>query len=183
MPPLEAIAAAFGLANSLLLARRSVWNFPFGLVMVSLYAVVFLEARLFSAVLLQGFFIATQAWGWHRWRQVADMDDKVPVASLSIRARLAAALFTLALALALGLLTSRFTDAAAPFLDAANTSLSVMAQLLTMARRVEGWPVWVLVNAVSVGLYASQGLWITTGLYCVFLVLALWIWQLWRRAA
>ncbi|GGI78592.1 transporter [Polymorphobacter multimanifer] len=183
MPPLEALAAAFGLANSLLLARRSVWNFPFGLVMVSLYAVVFLEARLFSAVLLQGFFIATQVWGWREWQQVAGRDDKVPVSGLSSRARLGAAAATLALALLLGLITSHFTTAAAPFLDAGNTSLSITAQLLTMARRVEAWPLWVVVNAVSVALYASQGLWIPTALYCVFLVLALRIWQLWRRAA
>jgi nicotinamide mononucleotide transporter len=155
MPPLEALAAAFGLANTLLLARRSVWNFPFGLVMVSLYAVVFLEARLFSAVLLQGFFIATQLWGWRKWRQVADRNDTVPVKGLSTGTRIGAGAATLAFALLLGLLTSRFTDAAAPFLDAGNTSLSITAQLLTMARRVEAWPLWVLVNAVSVGLYAS----------------------------
>lgn len=183
MPPLEAIAAAFGLVNIVMLARRSVWNFPFGLAMVSLYAVVFFEARLMSAVLLQVFFLCTQCWGWWQWRRVAGQDDTVPVASLSAKTRLAAAVATLALALILGLLASGLTDAAAPILDAANTSLSVTAQLLTMARRVEAWPLWVLVNALSVGLYASQGLWITTALYSAFLLIALWSWRLWRQAA
>jgi nicotinamide mononucleotide transporter len=183
MPPLELVAAAFGLANSLLLARRSVWNFPFGMAMVSLYALVFLEARLLSAVMLQMFFLVTQAWGWWQWRRVANSDDVVPVEALSTAARLAAGAAILALTTALALLTSWIGNAAAVWHDAANTSVSVTAQVLTMARRVEAWPLWVLVNLLSIVLYASQKLWITTGLYVIFLVLALWIWRLWRRAS
>lgn len=183
MPPFETLAAAFGLANSLLLARRSVWNFPFGMVMVSLYAIVFLEARLLSAVLLQGFFLVTQAIGWWQWRRVADADNQVPVAALTRHERLVVGAGIAALSLTLGLLVSRYTNATAVVHDAVNTSVSVAAQVLTMARRVEAWPLWVVVNILSVGLYASQGLWITTGLYLIFLGLAVWIWWLWRKAA
>lgn len=182
MPPLELVAALFGLANLVLLARRSVWNFPFGLAMVSLYALVYWDARLLSAVLLQGFFLVTQAWGWWQWRRVA-VDAVVPVRRTGVAARLGMAGLTLLLALALGLAASRFSDAAAPFLDAANTSLSMTAQVLTMMRRIEGWPLWIAVNLISLLLYSSQELWITTGLYLVFLLISVWSWIEWRRAA
>ncbi len=182
MPPIELVAALLGLANLVLLARRSVWNFPFGLAMVSLYAWVYLDARLLSAVLLQGFFLATQAWGWWQWRVVA-VADVVPVRRLPVPARWLAAVGTVVLALTLGFLTSRFTDAAAPFLDATNTSLSMTAQILTMVRRIEAWPLWIVVNLLSLVLYSSQGLWITTGLYGVFLLISVWSWFAWRRAA
>ena len=39
----EIIAAALGVANIVLLVRRSIWNYPFGLLMVTLYGVVFFE--------------------------------------------------------------------------------------------------------------------------------------------
>lgn len=182
MPPIELFAALLGLVNIVLLARRSVWNFPFGLAMVSLYAKVYLDARLLSAVLLQGFFLVTQAWGWWQWRRVA-VDDVVPVRRLLASTRLLVAGGTLLLAMALGLLTSQNTDAAAPFLDAANTSLSMTAQILTMVRRIEAWPLWIVVNLLSLVLYSSQELWITTGLYMVFLLIAVWSWIAWRRAA
>ncbi len=183
MPPLEALAAVFAIANIILLARRSVWNFPFGLAAVSIYLIVFIDTKLLSAALLQGFFILTQAWGWWQWRRIADDDDKVAVATLSTLCKVRIAAATAASALLLGLLTSRHTDAAVPWLDAANTSLSATAQLLTMGRRVEAWPLWVIVNLLSIGLYASQALWITTALYGVFLLISVWSWWLWRRAA
>lgn len=182
MPPLELVAALFGLANLVLLARRSVWNFPFGLTMVSLYALVYWDARLLSAVLLQGFFLVTQAWGWWHWRRVA-VADVVSVERTGWAARLGVAGVTLAVALALGFAASHFSDAAAPFLDAANTSLSMTAQMLTMLRRIEGWPLWIAVNLISLALYSSQGLWITTGLYLLFLLISTWSWIAWRRAA
>lgn len=182
MPPIELVAALLGLANIVLLARRSVWNFPFGLAMVSLYAWVYLDARLLSAVLLQGFFLATQAWGWWQWRNVA-VGDVVPVRGLLASTRWLVGAGTILLAILLGFLTSRYTDAAAPFLDAANTSLSMTAQILTMVRRVEAWPLWIVVNLLSLVLYSSQGLWITTGLYLLFLLISVWSWIAWRRAA
>ena len=48
MPPLEPVAVVFGLANIGLLVRRSIWNFPFAIAMVSLYAVIFFEQRLYA---------------------------------------------------------------------------------------------------------------------------------------
>ena len=48
---------------------------------------------------------------------------------------------------------------------------------------VENWPVWVAVNAISIGLFAWKGLWLTVILYGLFLGLALWGWRAWNRRA
>src|ERR1700754_4812209 len=53
---LEFVAVAFGFANIAFLIRKSVLNFPCGIVMVSLYAAIFFETRLYSEALLQVFF-------------------------------------------------------------------------------------------------------------------------------
>ena len=52
MSLLEAIAVALGLINVVLVVRRSLWNYPFGIVMVVLYAHIFFDARLYSDALL-----------------------------------------------------------------------------------------------------------------------------------
>ena len=54
---LEWVAVALGIANIALLIRRSIWNYPFALAMVTLYAFIFYEAKLYSDTLLQGFFL------------------------------------------------------------------------------------------------------------------------------
>lgn len=46
MSPLEIVAAILGLVTVALVVRRSVWNYPFALVMVALYFLVFFDAKL-----------------------------------------------------------------------------------------------------------------------------------------
>ncbi|GGE04205.1 transporter [Polymorphobacter glacialis] len=183
MSLLELFAAGFGLVNLVLVARRTVWNFPFGIIMVCLYFGVFLDARLYSAAALQVFFLGANIYGWWYWRQSATGTDIVPVAPMSPTGRaiaLAAGIFA---TLGLGLVMSRFTDAAAPWWDATNAGWSMVAQFLTARRHTESWPLWIGINILSVWLYASQGLLATAGLYAIFLCIACWGWDQWRRAA
>lgn len=183
MTALELIAAGLGLINLVLIARRTIWNYPFGIAMVCLYFVVFWQARLYSAAGLQIFFLGSQLYGWWYWRQVTDGSIPVPVRRLGRRGRIIAALAGTIITLGLGLTMSRLTDAAAPWFDAGNAAWSMVAQILTDRRHVESWPLWIAINVLSIWLYASQGLLATAGLYAVFLCIAAWGWDNWRRAA
>ncbi|MEI6417674.1 MAG: nicotinamide riboside transporter PnuC [Sphingomonadales bacterium] len=182
MNPWEALAALCGLANMALLARRSVWNFPFGMAMVLIFAGLFLASRLYAVAALQLFFFAAQAHGLWAWRRAGADAGATAIRSLPRRRWLPALLAGLALSALLGLGLAR-TDAAAPWVDGPVAAWSVVAQLLTNGRYVESWPLWVGINIASVALYAGQALWITAGLYGVFLALALWSWRAWGKAA
>lgn len=65
------------------------------------------------------------------------------------------------------------TDGTLPFVDASLSVGSLASQALLSTRRVEGWFVWVCVNLGAIGLFASQGLFATTILHFVLLVLSL----------
>ena len=67
---------------------------------------------------------------------------------------------------------SRFTDAAAPFVDATTAGLSVAAQILQSLRRIESWVLWVAVDVIAIDLFAWRALFVTSALYALFLVLA-----------
>ncbi len=177
---MELIAAGFGLANMALLARRSVWNFPCGMVMVAILAVLFWQSRLYAVAGLQAFFLLAQLIGWAAWRRAGS--SEISVVRLPRRRWLPVAAAGTALSIALAALLAQ-TDAAAPISDGAVAGWSLVAQGLTNVRAVESWPLWAAINAVSVALYASQALWITAGLYTVFLGIALWSWRAWRRLA
>jgi nicotinamide mononucleotide transporter len=75
------------------------------------------------------------------------------------------------------------TDAVAPLPDSAVLVFSVLAQFLLMERRLETWPVWLVVNTISVPLYLSQGLVGTAALYVAFWMNAAYGWRVWRRLA
>lgn len=178
---IESIAAALGLINVALVAGRSLWNYPFGIVMVALYFFVFVEAKLYSDALLQIFFLVIQIYGWWNWSRSEKVDDGIAVERLSGRERLCWIMVTAAAVMLWGMGMARFTNAAAPFTDATVAGMSVAAQILQSHRKYESWFLWVAVDAVAVWLFWSRGLHATSILYAVFFAIALWGLVIWRQ--
>ncbi len=61
-----------------------------------------------------------------------------------------------------------------------------LARPLQSRRAWESWLLWVLVNLISIPLYAVRGLWIFAALYLILLALSLWGLRDWitaRKAA
>ena len=174
MNALEIVAVLLGFANIILLVFRSVWNYPFGILMVLLYAFVFHDAKLYSDALLQIFFLIVQIYGWWHWTRIKAEAGEIVVERLSLRS---IALLGGASAVAIycwGYMMHRLTDASYPWWDASIAILSVVAQILLARRYVENWAVWILVDIISIGVYAAKGLWPTLGLYIAFLIIATW---------
>jgi nicotinamide mononucleotide transporter len=182
MSELEWVAAALGVINVALVVRRSVWNYPFGLLMVALYFFVFFEARLYSDALLQIFFFVVQIYGWVNWVKARNAAGEVPVGRLTARERAGWILGTMLASLVWGLGMARYTDAAAPIIDAFIAGTSISAQILMAQRRIENWVAWILVDLVAVGLYFSRDLYPTSALYFLFLLLSVAGLIGWRRA-
>ncbi|MDX1665791.1 MAG: nicotinamide mononucleotide transporter, partial [Saprospiraceae bacterium] len=56
---------------------------------------------------------------------------------------------------------------------------SLLAQYLLATRRLENWIIWIIVDIVAINIYALKGLFLTVGLYGVYLILSsvgLWKW-------
>lgn len=180
---IEWLAAALGFANVALLVRRSVWNYPFGLGMVALYALIFWQSRLYGEAGLQVFFFAAQLWGWWLWLRVRDQKDGVPVGWLTGSQRVLWLGSIAAGGLTLALVMDRYTNASAPFVDSPITIASIAAQLLLALRRTENWLLWIAIDVASIGLYLSRGLYPTSALYVAFMVLSVLGYRQWRTAA
>ena len=178
----EWIAAALVLANVALVAKRSLWNYPFGIAAVSVYAVIFYDQKLYSDMILQGFFFSLNIYGWANWR-AAQNDAGVPVGWMTNGERLIWAAAVLVLWLLWGSGMARWTDAAAPFADGAVAIVSVAAQWLLARRRVENWWLWILVDLTAVPLFATRGLYVTAAVYALLLAIAVAGLVQWRRAA
>jgi nicotinamide mononucleotide transporter len=183
MNTLEIFAVALGLANVGLLVRRSIWNYPFGMAMVSLYLLIFWQTRLYGEAALQVFFFAAQGWGWWLWLRAGGLTRMVTVRWMGWRARLAALLLVTISSLGIGWAMARYTDAALPYADATIAGASVVAQILLALRRVENWALWIVIDVLSIGVYYNRELYLTAGLYAAFLVLATAGLIAWTKAA
>ena len=180
MTALEIAANAMVALSIFLAARNSVHTWWTGIIGCTLFGALFLRTQLYADVLLQVFFVGASLVGWWNWHGSAN-HAPLPIQRTSLRDVVLMLLVALAAAGLYGGLLHRFTDAYAPFVDSAVLCLSVLAQLLLMRRRMETWPVWVLVNTVAVPLYASRGLTLTAVLYGVYWVNAWVAWRHWHH--
>jgi nicotinamide mononucleotide transporter len=182
MSGLEIAAVILGVINVTLIVLRSMWNYPFGLVMVSLYAVIFYETKLYSDALLQIFFFVVNIYGWWYWQRGKATAGDIRVELLSARARIAWTIGLLGMIIGWGWMMDSRTDAHFPYWDGAIAMLSVVAQLLMSRRYLENWLLWILVDVLAVGLYWVKDLKLTAALYIVFLALSIWGFEEWMRA-
>lgn len=182
MSAIEIVAVLLGLANIILIIRRSVWNFPVAIVMVALYFLIFRDAKLYSDAGLQVFFAAVNLYGWWSWHRNKADTGEVVVRRLTRIGYTEWIVASLALIGAWGFFMGHYTGTSLPYWDAAVAMLSVVAQILMTRRFVENWHWWIIVNLISIPLYVVKELYLTAGLYGVFLVLAIAGLVEWRKA-
>jgi len=177
---------AFVLAVWMVVANIRVHPIAWPLAIVSslLYLALFAGSRLYGEAGLQLVFIVVAGWGWWQWLRGTTADGSaLKVRTLTTRGRwLMLGIFAIAWPV-VGLFLKRHTNTDVPWWDAFPTAGSLIGQWLLGRKYVENWPTWVMVNVVSVGLFAYKGLWLTTLLYGVFIVMSFIGWRAWQRLA
>jgi nicotinamide mononucleotide transporter len=179
---LELSATFFSLACTVLTIQRSQLAWPIGLVGIGQYTLIFWGTRLYADVVLQLFYAGQFMFGWHQWSTQRSDDSELLIRRLDLRSGAVWLISASLLGWVWGWALSRFTDAALPYPDALGAMLSLCANALLTLRYRENWLVWILADAVLMGVYAEKSLWITVGLYGVYLGMAIWGWSDWGRA-
>jgi nicotinamide mononucleotide transporter len=181
---LEIVAFVLALVMVVLNMRVNPIAWPLAIVSSLLYVALFWNSRLYGDASLQVFFALVALWGWWQWLRGTEAEGgALQVKSLGAIGRWRAlVLLLLAWPLA-GWFLKRYTDTDVPWWDAFPTATSVVGQWLLGRKYIENWPTWIVVNVVSVGLFAYKGLWLTVLLYLIFIALSFVGWRAWRRLA
>jgi len=178
----EVLAVITGIISVYLSTRENIWSWPTALVNVALYFVVFYEAKLYADMGLQAVYFALSLYGWYEWLYGGENRTELHVSRSSQALGVRLAIIGIACAAILGTLLARFTDAALPYIDSATTSTSLVAQWMMTRKILENWAVWVAVDVVYIAMFVFKRLYLTAGLYAVFLVLAVMGYIQWKRS-
>ena len=143
---LEFIGLISGLLCVWLLIRQNVWTFPIGLVYSVVSVVVFIEARLYADVLLSGYYVLMNAYGWYYWLYggVRTAADELLVTHTPPRTGWLLAVLTVAAIAGMGWFFDTRTDADFPYWDSATTCMSFAAMWMTARKYIENWMVWLV---------------------------------------
>jgi nicotinamide mononucleotide transporter len=179
---LELLAAVTGALSVWLSVRQNIWSWPTAIVNVVLYALVFWDAKLYADMGLQVVYAVLSVYGWYEWLYGGQGRTRLRVTRTT--PALAARLVVIAAAgsALLGTLLHRTTDAALPYMDSFLSSTSLVAQWMMTKKLLENWLVWIAVDVLYVGMFLFKGLYLTAGLYAVFLGLAIRGYVDWRRS-
>ena len=182
MNPYEVAGVLFGFVSVWLTVRENIWCWPTGLVNVTLFIVVFHQAKLYADMGLQVVYVSLCLYGWYEWLHGGKQHGALEVSRTPHATLATLGLAGVASAALLGLTLRRTTDAALPFWDSGTTSFSLVAQWMTTRKWLENWIVWIAVDGVYVGMYLYKRLYLTALLYAGFLVLALLGLREWKKS-
>ena len=205
---IEAVGTLAGLLCIWLASLEKISNYAFGLVNVTLFAIIFFQIQLYASLLLQVFFFAANVYGWYAWsRQTSSHEAELRIRWLPLPKALgwltacivAIALMTVfinpvfafltriavALMQSLGLQVTmpELQPDAFPFWDSCMMVLSVVAMILMTRKYVENWLLWVLIDVISVVIYAVQGVYAMSLEYVLLTAIAVMGSYSWIKSA
>ncbi len=163
MSALEFVATFCGILYLGFISYHKRIGWVFGCVSSGIYIVVCSQQELFIQAGLQFLYVILGLLGYIKWNQ----NFKIIIKRISIKSHLGILVLGLILSLFLGKLMS-ITDQQLPYLDALISIFSIVATILATRSILENWIYWIFANLFSIFLFAMQGLYITTFLYCIY---------------
>ncbi|MDF7657338.1 nicotinamide riboside transporter PnuC [Erwiniaceae bacterium L1_54_6] len=205
---IEAVGTVAGLLCIWLASLEKIINYFFGLINVTLFAVIFFQIQLYASLLLQLFFFVANVYGWYAWsRQNAAQEAELKIRWLPLPKALgwgAACVIGIGLMtlyidpvfafltrIALNIMQSmglhvvmpQLQPDAFPFWDSCMMVLSIVAMILMTRKYVENWLLWVVINVISVMIFARQGVYAMSLEYVILTLIALNGSRLWIQSA
>ncbi len=178
----EWIAFVSSLLYTILAAHRSIWCWGFGAIGSFFTLILCLQASLFSESILHVFYILAAVYGWYAWHSDSNHGDKSKVFTIQNMSGLLHFLI-IAIGIILTLLLGRFWvqfGAALPYIDAFTTSFSFIATWLIAKRYLQNWLYWIIIDAVSVGVYYSRDMKLLSVLFFIYTFLAVYGYFKWK---
>ena len=165
-----------------LVVKRNIWNFPVGIANYAFFLVLFIGSGLYADAGLQIVYTGLALYGWYSWLYGAEDHTALTVHNPTLPQFIAClgAVVVIALAIQYGL--HRFTDSTVAGWDAITTALSLVAQFMLSRKWIANWWLWIAADLIYIPLYAVKGLWLTAGLYGIFLAMCVVGLMEWRAA-
>ena len=146
-----------------------------------LYFFVMYSAGLYMEAGLQIFYCIMAVYGWTQWRTSLPDNTKFLVKTWNRNQHLKAISLIILLALSSGWALEKFTNAALPFIDSLTTWGAIVTTYMVAKRLLENWIYWFVIDTISVFLFYSRGLFLTSMLFFMYLIIIYFGYKSWTE--
>jgi nicotinamide mononucleotide transporter len=182
---IEIIGAVLSLIYLFFSIRKSLWLWPVGLLASGFYILVFYFSKLYAEMGLQVYYIGVSVYGWYYWmfgnKQTVGPKE-VPVSRVNSKGILNYSGIFLALFITIYIILLYFTDSTIPGWDALATALSLVATWMLAKKILENWIVWIVADALCIGISLYKDLYFTSALFVVYTIMAYVGYQNWKKS-
>jgi nicotinamide mononucleotide transporter len=179
---IEIIATITGLIYLLYSIRGNILLWVYGLITSLLYVYVFFNSKIYADMGINVYYVVISIYGWANWNKKGEGNKKeLPITKLSLGHSMVLLAITIAIFGLIAYILHKFTDSAIIFWDSFITAGSITATWMLARKIMEHWLIWVVVDALSIGLYIYKGLYPTVFLFLVYTTLAVVGYFEWKK--
>ena len=177
----ESLAVILALAYLILAMKENIWCWSAALISSGIYMVIFWNVNLYMESVLSLYYVAMAIYGYWMWTRGGNQHHGVRITSWSLKSHLRIIVITIIISLIVGHLMANNTNASFPYLDAATTCFAIMTTYLVAKKVLENWLYWIVINSVSIYLYVNKALMLTSGLFVLYVILAVVGYMEWKK--
>ena len=178
---IEPTAVVLAIAYLLLAIKQNISCWFAAFFSSLLYFFVMYSAGLYMEAGLQIFYCIMAVYGWTQWRTSLPDNTKFLVKTWNRNQHLKAISLIILLALSSGWALEKFTNAALPFIDSLTTWGAIVTTYMVAKRLLENWIYWFVIDTISVFLFYSRGLFLTSMLFFVYLIIIYFGYKSWTE--
>ena len=178
---IEPAAVILAIAYLLLAVKQNISCWFAAFFSSLLYFFVMYSAGLYMEAGLQIFYCIMTVYGWTQWRVSLPNNTKFLVKTWNRNQHIKAISLIILLALTSGWALEKFTNAALPFIDSLTTWGAIVTTYMVAKRLLENWIYWFVIDTISVFLFYSRGLFLTSILFFVYLIIIYFGYKSWTE--
>jgi nicotinamide mononucleotide transporter len=175
---IESVAVFFSILYVILALKESIWCWGAAAISVTLYIYICYTAQLYPETGLQVFYLLMAFYGYYQWNK---NDSTLQIQQWTTTKHLLILLLGAILTFLMGFYFTIYTNAAMPLVDSFTTVFSVFATYMVTKKVLGNWLYWIVIDAVSVYLYFSRDLHLTSLLFIVYTVIAIFGYFSWLK--
>lgn len=176
----EWLAVLSSLLYVILISYKHISAWIFAIISSALYIYICFQGQLYLESILNGFFLLMGIYGWFLWasKKTGELDK---IIKWRKKAHFLNIGLSLLFVILIGFIFDTYTDQANPYTDSFTSIFSLVATFMVTKKVLENWIYWIIIDAVSVYLFASRELYMTSILFLLYTGIAIFGYFKWKK--
>ena len=175
---IESGAVLFSILYVVLAAKQNIWCWFFAGISVTLYIYICFISHLFAETGLQVFYLFMAVYGYYNWN---NSKIAININQWNFSKHLFLILIAAIITFLMGFYFTTYTSAKMPIVDSFTTVFSIIATYMLTKKVLESWLYWIVIDAMSIYLYFSRDLHLTSLLFLIYTVIAIFGYFAWIK--